>query len=1086
MLQRLNMTGMVRDKENHPGTGLFSEQIRLIYANALPSTVAILAVTILAWIGLDEAVPAWMLNLWAGYMLFVATGRMTLYLLYTKKFDGSRIRLWAGLIIASASSAGIGWAGVSLFAHIAVDPAYKIVIVMVVLGIMAATVPVLSALLVAFFTASLPPALTLYVVIAQWQSNGTPLLLTALSVYTVLVIYTAINTNRILLRTLSLQRDKETLIDNLNIEISDRQLAQDQLELHKQNLESVVHDRTQQLSRINEELKKEIAVRQQSESELRESHDRFTAVLNTLDAAVYVADMESYEVLFMNQRAVARWGDCVGGTCWKMMQEDAKGPCEFCSNNELLSREGDPTGIYSWEHHIEETNEWLDCRDQAIQWPDGRLVRMEIATDITHRVQAEQCVRAEHQFLQTIIDGVADPIMVVDMDYSVKLMNKAAEETPVMMNDRAEQKCYQVSHGQDFPCTGDDHSCPLEIAEKTHEPVTVIHRHKTADGSDRLFEVVGTPLFDEQHRVSGIVQVSRDITAHIQTQQELQEKKTRLEHVAYHDSLTGLPNRTLLADRLNQTMAQVNRRDNQLAVAYLDLDGFKEINDTYGHEVGDLFLVALSHRVKEILREGDTIARLGGDEFVAVLVDLKDSKDSIPLLERMLSAASQPVHLGKINLQISASIGVTFYPQSEDVDADQLLRQADQAMYNAKVTGKNRYHFFEADKYRGLRGRHESVARISQGLSRNEFILHYQPRVNMRSGEIIGAEALIRWKHATRGLLLPGEFLPLIEDDELAVTLDEWVIDAVLSQMEQWKADGHMLSISVNIGARFLQKSNFVDKLNAHLQAHPQIDAGKLELEVLETSALEDMAQVSEVIKTCREMGVIFALDDFGTGYSSLTYLKLLPAEYLKIDQSFVRDMLDDTEDLAILEGVLGLATAFRREAIAEGVESIEHGQLLLQLGCDLAQGYAIARPMPADQLITWMQTWQPDPIWVGQNTVPREDVPLLFASVEHRSWVRNVENCVKGQAVSNQIMSIDDCRFGKWLHNIGHKQYGDHEGFKKVERLHRQIHNLAIGLCESKGLKNDLPIEQGLNELNSLKDALIRALNTLILRQRS
>lgn len=269
------------------------------------------------------------------------------------------------------------------------------------------------------------------------------------------------------------------------------------------------------------------------------------------------------------------------------------------------------------------------------------------------------------------------------------------------------------------------------------------------------------------------------------------------------------------------------------------------------------------------------------------------------------------------------------------------------------------------------------------------------------------------------------------------MTLDEWVIDAALTQMEEWKADGLDLSVSVNIGARFLQKKNFVEKLCAHLQAHAAIDMDRLELEVLETSALEDMAQVSEVIKTCREMGVVFALDDFGTGYSSLTYLKLLPAGYLKIDQSFVHDMLDDPEDLAILEGVLGLATAFRREAIAEGVETIEHGQMLMQLGCDLAQGYAIAKPMTANHIVAWMQTWQPDPRWANQKTIRREDLPLLFASVEHRAWVRNVEHHVRGHSGPTGLMSMKDCRFGQWLQDTGREQYGEFPSFGRVTKLH-------------------------------------------------
>ncbi|MES9946082.1 MAG: EAL domain-containing protein [Candidatus Thiodiazotropha sp.] len=1080
MLSNSDISHKVKNKAEQREIGIFPEQIKLIYANFPPSSTAILLITLLTRIGLNGVVPSWMLNLWVGYMLFVVISRVVLYIFYTKLFERSRANFWAGLAIGSAALAGVGWAGISLFILVVEDPTYKIVIVMIALGIMAGTVPVLSAVLSAFFCANLPAALTLLIIITQWPTNGVALLVTALLVYTALLIYTAVNTNRMLMQTLSFQNEKQALIENLNMEISGREQAQYQLDIHKRDLEMVVEERTRQLTQSNEKLENEIAIRLQSENQLRESHDRFTAVLNTLDAAVYVSDMYSYELLFMNQNAMARWGDGVGDVCWKRLQKNPSGPCDFCTNGTLLDVDGYPTGIHIWERQIEESGEWLDCRDQAILWPDGRVVRMQIATDITERVMAEQRVLAEHQFLQTIIDGVADPIMVVDLNYNVKQMNKAAKDTPLLADIQSQYKCYEISHDRNTPCD-DDCACPLNIVLQTRKPVTVVHRHKTVDGTERLFEVVGTPLFNEQHKISGMVQASRDITAHLETQQELQEKKTRLEHVAYHDNLTSLPNRTLLADRLNQTMAQVNRRGGQIAVAYLDLDGFKEINDSYGHDTGDLFLVSLAQRLKEILREGDTIARLGGDEFVAVLVDLHDSNDSIPLLERMLSTAGQSVHLGNQILRVSASIGVTFYPQKEEVDADQLLRQADQAMYNAKVTGKNRYHFFEAEKYRGLRGYHETVTRISEGLGQNEFVLHFQPKVNMRSGELLGAEALIRWQHPQRGLLLPREFLPLIEDEDVAVSVDQWVLENVLEQMERWQADGIDLSVSVNVGARFLQKSNFIEKLQQHLRAHPEIDPTLLELEVLESCALEDMAQVSEVIKTCRDMGVVFALDDFGTGYSSLTYLKLLPAGIMKIDQSFVRDMLDDPEDLAILEGVLGLATAFRRDVIAEGVESIEHGSLLLQLGCEKAQGFVIAEPMLAKDLIIWMESWRPDAIWMKQESVRREDLPLLFAAVEHRAWVREVELYLLGHAVSELTLDADECRFGKWLQKTGQKQYGDRPGYKQVVNLHHQAHDFAARLCQIKDSGDTERLEREIATLKNLRENLVHHLNTLI-----
>jgi diguanylate cyclase (GGDEF)-like protein/PAS domain S-box-containing protein len=466
---------------------------------------------------------------------------------------------------------------------------------------------------------------------------------------------------------------------------------------------------------------------------------------------------------------------------------------------------------------------------------------------------------------------------------------------------------------------------------------------------------------DAQGQVQNYVALFSDITA-------IKEHEKELEHIAHYDVLTGLPNRVLLADRLHQAMTQSVRRCRQLAVAYLDLDGFKSINDRHGHELGDRLLTHVASHMKQTLREGDTLARIGGDEFVAVLIDLNESQAAVPFLNRLLAAAADVVQLGDVTLQISASLGVTFYPQSESLEADQLLRQADQAMYQAKLSGKNRFHLFDAEQDRHTRGHFESLESIRHALAAKEFVLYFQPKVNMRSGVVLGVEALIRWQHPDRGLLAPALFLPVIEDHLLAVELGEWVIDTALSQIARWQDEGLVLSerfnVSVNVGARQLQQANFVARLRALLAAHPQVRPAQLELEILETSALNDLAGVSQLIEECHQMGVLYALDDFGTGYSSLSYLKHLRVSTLKIDQSFVRDMLDDQDDLAILQGVIGLAAAFKRKVIAEGVETEAHGHLLLQMGCELGQGYAIARPMPAQDFPQWLQHWQMNPVW--------------------------------------------------------------------------------------------------------------------------
>jgi len=481
--------------------------------------------------------------------------------------------------------------------------------------------------------------------------------------------------------------------------------------------------------------------------------------------------------------------------------------------------------------------------------------------------------------------------------------------------------------------------------------------NRRKDGSIYAETLTISAVRDLDGATRHFVALFSDITAQKKHQQQL-------EHIAHYDTLTGLPNRALLADRLKQAMAQSVRRGVSLAIAYVDLDGFKAINDEYGHDAGDRLLIATAENMNKVLREGDTLARIGGDEFVAVLLDLPDITACRPTLTRLLDAAAERVLDQGNVLQVSASLGVTFFPQLELIDADQLLRQADQAMYQAKLTGKNRFQFFDTAQDRAMRGHHESLERIRQALNDGEFVLYYQPKVNMRSGAIVGLEALIRWEHPEKGLVLPASFLPLIEDHPLAVSIGDFVLDTTLAQIASWRKTGLNSPVSVNIGPRQLLQAGFVSGLRRRLAAYPDIPANQLELEVLETSALEDVDQVSKIIEDCQAFGVTFALDDFGTGYSSLTYLRRLPARTLKIDQSFVRNMLDNADDMAILKGVLGLAAAFRRHTVAEGVETVAHGDMLLDLGCEVAQGYAIARPMPADQVPAWLNDWQAATSW--------------------------------------------------------------------------------------------------------------------------
>ena len=571
---------------------------------------------------------------------------------------------------------------------------------------------------------------------------------------------------------------------------------------------------------------------------------------------------------------------------------------------------------------------------------------------------------------------------------------------------------------------------------------------------------------------------------------ELKEHQQQLERMAHYDALTGIPNRVLLGDRLQQAIAQSRRHQRGLAVVYLDIDGFKEVNDAHGHETGDQLLVCIAQRLHDALREGDTLARLGGDEFVAVLTDIDSRHECEAVLSRLLLAAATPLKVRQHEVQLSASLGVTLFPH-DGSDPDTLLRHADQAMYQAKQTGKNRYHLFDPEEDRQTQAQRRSIGDIEQALERGEFELYYQPKVNMRTGAVVGAEALIRWRHRERGLVPPGEFLPLIEGNDLLVRVGEWVLDSALRQMTAWRAEGLDLAVSVNIAAYHLQQKDFLSRLRKILSTHDTVPPEKLELEVVESAALEGIAQISHLIEGCRALGVQFSLDDFGTGYSSLTYLRRLPASVLKIDQSFVRDMLWDSEDLAIVEGVIGLAAAFRRVVIAEGVETAEHGELLLRLGCDLAQGYGIARPMPASELPGWIAHWRPDPAWTSSRNMSatRDDLPITYAEVDHRNWVKCLEDYLSGTDASPPPLGTDQCRFVSWYVGEGHEHYARFDEFQCIRAMHEAVHELGRELVAQRQAGNAEAAIRRLPELRALHNELIgqlHALSAALVRERA
>jgi diguanylate cyclase (GGDEF)-like protein/PAS domain S-box-containing protein len=447
------------------------------------------------------------------------------------------------------------------------------------------------------------------------------------------------------------------------------------------------------------------------------------------------------------------------------------------------------------------------------------------------------------------------------------------------------------------------------------------------------------------------------------------ERRQQLEHLVYYDSLTGLPNRLLLMDRLEQAISRVKRHGGNVSVAFIDLDGFKNINDSYGHEVGDEFLMAISQQMKQGLRETDTLARLGGDEFIVLLPENHNTEFVETPIVNLLKACTTPITLKGLVLKISASIGISFYAddaQSQRLSADTLIRRADQAMYVAKKAGKNRFHCFDTMTDALISTRYETMERIHKGLGNGEFVLYYQPKVNMRTGELVGLEALLRWQHPERGLLTPDEFLPVIENHPVSIEIGQWVLNSALEQLHQWQTIGTNIPVSINVDARQLNQHDFLGNLKAILARYPDFQVGSLELEILETTVIYDRQHANQIIADCEKLGVEFALDDFGTGYSSLTYLRQLSVKTIKIDRSFVNDMDKNHEDLAIVESVISLVSTLGRRVIAEGVETEQQGEMLLKMGCELGQGFAIAKPMAASDIQPWRRSWKPCQTWAA------------------------------------------------------------------------------------------------------------------------
>jgi diguanylate cyclase (GGDEF)-like protein len=460
----------------------------------------------------------------------------------------------------------------------------------------------------------------------------------------------------------------------------------------------------------------------------------------------------------------------------------------------------------------------------------------------------------------------------------------------------------------------------------------------------RVFLTTKSPLRDHANTVIGVLTSSLDITEH-------KRAEDHLLHMAHHDSLTGLPNRTLLADRLRREFVLARRGDRPFAVHSINLDAFKTVNDALGHATGDNFLKAIAVRLQALVPSSDTVARLGGDEF-AVLQTNATHVEAQQLAGRILEAVSESFTFAEDRVEVNASIGVAVHPR-DGIDAQEILKHAQLAMYQAKGDGGNQFRFYAADMNSRAREALVLDSRLREAIAQNQFTLHFQPQIDLRTRNIVGAEALVRWQTPDRGLVSPAEFLPRAEKNGLILPINEWVLREACREAVTWPRRGlPPLRIGVNLSSIQFQKQS-VPLLVARVLAETGLDPRRLDLELTESMLLEQTEAVVHDLQQLRDLGVGISIDDFGTRYSSLTYVKHFPVDRLKIDQSFVRDLGSNPHDAAIVRAIISLGHSLELDVVAEGVESAEQLAILVAEGCDEVQGYFFGKPVPSSEFVT-------------------------------------------------------------------------------------------------------------------------------------
>lgn len=567
---------------------------------------------------------------------------------------------------------------------------------------------------------------------------------------------------------------------------------------------------------------------------------------------------------------------------------------------------------------------------------------------------AQQSLFEAKEQAQVTLNSIGDAVIASDIHGHVTYLNKTAEMmTGWTFEEAIGKPIVQIFHiinsvTREMVPNPSNQAIKEDIAVSLSSNSVLIRR----DGLESPIEDSAAPIHNRNGDVSGAVMVFHDVTKSVAL-------ALKMAHLAHHDSLTKLPNRLLLEDRIKQAITQANRHKKLAALLFLDLDYFKYINDSLGHTIGDKLLQSVASRLMSCVRETDTVSRLGGDEFVILLAEIEGNHDASHIAEKLLSDLSKPHCIENSDLHITPSIGISIFPE-DGSDVETLLKNADTAMYHAKERGRNRYQFFKLQMNTSAVRRMQVEVRLRRATKKNEFILHYQPKFNLSTGELSGIEALIRWQDPKLGLIYPKDFISIAEECGLIIPIGRWVINAVCHQISSWLRSGqHVVPVAINISALEFRHKGFLCAIMEAIKKW-NIPANLLEIELTESVLMHEVDASSILLKSLNNLGIRLAIDDFGTGYSSLSYLKLFPIDTLKIDQSFVHDITTDQDDATIVSAVIGMGKKLHQVVVAEGVETIGQLEFLKNELCDVGQGFWFSKPLSAKDFEKFLNSEKP------------------------------------------------------------------------------------------------------------------------------